>query len=58
MSADEFKEFTLLKSPPPSLHLLLCVNTVVEKLRAVWEWGLKEWLKQVSFKNYFGGVTD
>ena len=58
MSADELNELTLLKCPPPSLHLLLCVNTIVEKLMEVWEWGLKTWLEQVNFKNYFGKTLE
>ena len=55
MTEKELKEYILLKSPCPPLHLLLCITYLVKVLEKIWPFGLKLWMRQVflCFKNYF-----
>ena len=60
MTAEELKEFILVNSPCPPLHLVLSTNTLVDIVEKVWEWGMKKWMKDslANFKPYFGGTLE
>ena len=60
MSVEDLEQKILLKTPPPSLHLLLCTNHATKALEKIWKFGLTEWVKEAfqSFKDYFAGTLE